>query len=137
MAAMSDDSEQPSLPALAPVTVDGPSTVFRLSVRPSFELAQFLKDNPGGQLTVLLPGDPGYGDSGREMSGPAFAIRSWREDNYACPFCSRAFSVAYGNPPGQARGTHNVVTRCPSCDASVAVAVPSDVTPTDIQVKTS
>ncbi len=134
---MSDDSEsgRPGLPAVAAAPANGPRAVLRVSIGPSPELLKVLKENPGGKLTIRLPGDPGYEESSNEVRGPALSMRSWREDNHACTHCSQPFSVAYGNQPDQPRGTHNVAVRCPACGGVVAVAVPADLDTDEIDVR--
>lgn len=134
---MSDDlkSAKPALPAIAAAPTQGPGAVFRISIGPSPELLQVLKENPGGKLTIRLPGDPGYDESSGDVRGPAFAMRSWREDNHACSHCLQPFSVAYGHPPDQPRTTHNVAVRCPACGSAVAVPVPADVDADEVDVR--
>ncbi len=134
---MSDDpgSAKPGFPAVVAARADAPRAVIRLSIGPSPELLQLLKENPGGQLVILERDDPGYGESSGAVCGPAFAMRSWREDNHACAHCARPFSVAYGNPPDQARSTRNVAVRCPGCGGVLAVAVPADVAADEIDVR--
>src|SRR5262245_28693760 len=127
---MSDDQEsaKPALPAIAAVPAPGPGVVFRTSVGLSPEFMKFVEEHPGGTFRIHLPGDPGHDEASRqESSGPAFAMRSWREDKHACPHCLQPFSVAYGNPPDQSRTTHNVAVRCPTCNGAVAIPVPDDV----------
>jgi hypothetical protein len=57
---MSDDSEsvKPGLPAVAAAPAKGPRAVLWVSIGPSPELLKVLKENPGGKLTIRLPGDP-------------------------------------------------------------------------------
>lgn len=132
---MPEETKPPKLPAVASQRPEGTQTVVRMKLGPSQDLIQFLKENPEAKLTIHFPGDPDYGEPAGEVRGPAFAIRSWREDKHECPRCHATFAIAYGNPPDHADAVHNVPVRCPSCGETVAALVPADVAVDDIRVQ--
>jgi hypothetical protein len=134
---MSDEPQPPEhhLPAVAAAPAQAPRSVFRTSIKLSPELKRCIEENPGSRLEILLPGEPGYGRSTAPVRGPAFLMKSWREDNYACPHCQGPFLVAYGNPPGQVTSRRNVAVRCPGCDRPVAVTIPTDLPAEDLEVR--
>lgn len=127
------DTKEPRLPAMAAKAMSRPSTIVCMQVGPSPELLKFLEEHPGGKLTVRAADAP-VGEA--EAVNPALSIRSWREDHVGCARCGRAFSIAYGNPPDQTTDVHNVPVRCPHCAGVVAVAVPTDVDPEGLDVRT-
>ncbi len=122
------------LRAVAAAPAKGPRTVLRTRIEPSPEMLEMMKV-PGVKWRVLLPGDPDSPGPDATYGGPAVSMRSWREDNYACPHCSQAFHVAYGNPPDQASDTTALAVQCPGCGGAVLVAVPGDLTAQEIEVR--
>lgn len=99
------------------------------------ELLRLMNEHPGGTRTLRMPSDPDHDATPGPIEGPAFALRSWIEDNHVCPRCRAAFAVACGNPPGQSKEIHNVAVRCPSCGGDVGVRVPRDLDSGDLQIE--